>query len=63
MTEDDVAKKEYEFVIESFYYTNREYIPKNDPHWETIEIMKYDPETNTFKSEIHLPEVSLKNIE
>lgn len=56
MSDDDVAKKEYEFVIEAFYYTKREYVPKNDPHWETIEIMKYDPETKTFKSEIHLPD-------
>ena len=58
MSEDDVVKKEHEFVIEAFYYTNREYVPENDPHWETIEIMKYDPETKTFKSEFNITDQS-----
>lgn len=62
MSEDDVAKKEYEFVIEAFYYTNREYIPKGDPHWETIDIIKYDPENKVFKADIDLPEPVSKNI-
>lgn len=54
MSEDDVAKKEHEFIIEAFYYANREYVPKNDAHWETIDLIKYDPETKTFKSNIEL---------
>lgn len=54
MSEDAVAKKEYEFVLEAFFYTKREYVPKNDPHWETIQLMQYDPETKTFKAKIEL---------
>lgn len=53
MSDGDVSLKEYEFVIEAFYYTKREYIPK-DPHWETIDLIEFDPETNTFKSNIEI---------
>jgi hypothetical protein len=63
MSDDDVAKKEYEFVLEAFYYTKREYLPKGDPHWETIDLVKFDPETNTFKVNIDLPPVSDKKSE
>lgn len=57
MTEDEVAAKEYEFVLEAFYYTKKEYVPKHDPHWETIDILKYDPESKSFKAVIELPEL------
>jgi len=50
MTDDQVAKKEYEYVLEACYYTQKEYVPKGDPHWETIDVLKYDTETKTFKS-------------
>lgn len=63
MTDDEVAKKDYEFVLEAFYYTKREYVPKHDPHWETIEVMKYDPETKTFKVSIELPSAPKKEPE
>ena len=49
MTEEEVAKKEHEFVLEAFYYTRRECVPEGDPHWETIDLLKYDPETKTFR--------------
>lgn len=52
MSDEEVAKKEYEFVIEMFYYTKRECVPKDNPHWETIDLVKYDPETKTFKCDI-----------
>lgn len=52
MSEDEVAAKDYEFVLETCYYTQREYVPKNDKHWETIQLLQYDPETKTFKSRI-----------
>lgn len=61
MSDDEVAEKEYEFVLEAFYYTKREYIPKGDPHWETIDLVKYDPETKTFKVNIELPDTASKN--
>jgi hypothetical protein len=63
MSEDAVAKKEHEFVIEAFYYANREYVPKGDPHWETIDIIKYDPDNKTFKVNISIPELPMKNAE
>lgn len=50
MTDDQVAKKEYEYVLEVCYYTQKEYVPKGDPHWETIDVLKYDTETKTFQS-------------
>lgn len=55
MSEEEVCKKEHEFVLEAFYYTRREYVPKGDPHWETIDLIHFDPETNTYKSVIELP--------
>lgn len=57
MPDEEVSKKEYEYILEMYYYTNRECIPKNDPHWETIDIVKFDPETNSFKIEIEMPEM------
>lgn len=54
MTEDEVNKKEYEFILEAFYYTQREYVPKDDPHWITIDLVKYDPENQVYRSEIEL---------
>jgi hypothetical protein len=57
MTDTAVEKKEYEFVLEAVYYTKREYVPRGDPHWETIDIVKYDPETKTFHATIELPDL------
>ena len=54
MTDDEVAAKEYEFVIESMFYTKKEYVPKRDPHWELLTTLQFDPETNTFKSNIEI---------
>lgn len=52
MSEEEVAKKEYEYVLEAFYYARREYVPKDDPHWETIQLLEYDPETKEYRSKI-----------
>lgn len=60
MSVEEVAKKEYEFVLEAFYYTKREYVPKHDPHWETIDLLKYDEKTKMFKAVIELPELPKK---
>lgn len=51
MTVEEVEHKPYEFVLEAFYYTKKEHIPKNDPHWEAIQVMRWDPEKKTFMSE------------
>lgn len=63
MSEDEVAKKEHEFVLESFYYTKKEYVPLDDPHWETIDVIKYDPETKTYKSDITISQGQKISIE
>jgi hypothetical protein len=54
LTEEEIVKKDYHFVLEAFYYTKREYVPVNDPHWEMIQLLDFDPETNTFKSRIEI---------
>jgi hypothetical protein len=52
MFEQDVLKKDYQYVLEAFYYTKRENVPTDDPHWSTIDLIKFDHETNTFKTKI-----------
>jgi len=37
-----VLAKTYEFLIEIYYYTKDEYVPKNDFHWEIIKIKNID---------------------
>lgn len=54
LTDEEVASKPYEFVLEAFYYTQREHIPKDDPHWSTIQLLEYDQESNGFKVQINL---------
>jgi len=53
MDEEAVEKKPYEMVVEFLFWTKKEYIP-NDPHWETINVIGFDPETGEYKSEIHI---------
>jgi len=33
MPPSEVARKPYEFHCQHFYYTQKEYLPDNDPHW------------------------------
>lgn len=33
MLPEEVAEKPYRYRYQSFYYTNLEYVPDNDPHW------------------------------
>lgn len=54
MSEEEVEKKEYEFVLEAMYYTQKECVPKGDPHWETLQVLEFDEETNTFKARIEI---------
>ncbi len=54
MTDEQVNKKEYEFLLEAVYYTKKEYVPKRDPHWETLHVLQYDKENNKFISNIIL---------
>lgn len=54
MLEVDVENKPYEFILEAYFYTQRENVPKDDPRWETIDLIQYDPETKTFKCNIEI---------
>jgi hypothetical protein len=42
MTPDQVEAKIYKYKLESFYYTKKEYVPENDPHWAIISIANLD---------------------
>lgn len=42
MTPDEVEKKAYEYELEVFYYTKKDYVPLNDPHWSIISIANLD---------------------
>lgn len=42
MSPDEVAKKPYRFVCEAFFYTKKEHIPLNDPHWTCVSINNLD---------------------
>jgi hypothetical protein len=42
MSRDEVARKEYQFTIEMFFYTRPEYVPKDDPHWSAISIINLE---------------------
>lgn len=37
--EEEVEKKPYEYVVEYFFYTQKDLVPKNK-HWETIQILE-----------------------
>jgi len=54
MSEEDVEKKEYEFILEAVFYTKKEYVPKRDPHWETLQTIEFDPEKNKYTCHIDL---------
>jgi hypothetical protein len=54
LSDEQVNQKEYEYHLEALYYTQKECVPKNDPHWETLTVVRFDPETNTFKTNIEL---------
>lgn len=39
MSCDEVAEKPYKYKVEMFYYTKKEHMPMDDPHWSTISIV------------------------
>ncbi len=42
LTVEEVAKKSYKYVLEMFFYTRPENIPKDDPHWCCISVLNLD---------------------
>lgn len=54
MSEEEVENKVYEYTLELFFYTQKEYVPKGDPRWETIQLLEFDKETGEYKSRIEI---------
>jgi hypothetical protein len=42
MTEKEVEDKVYRYKMEVFYYTKKDYVPDDDPHWSIISIANLD---------------------
>jgi hypothetical protein len=42
MNPEEVESKTYTYQMEIFYYTKKEYVPINDPHWSIISIANLD---------------------
>ncbi len=42
LTADEVEKKSYRYQFEMFFYTKKEYVPIDDPHWSIINIANLD---------------------
>ena len=42
MTPEEIEKKAYEYQMEVFYYTKKEYFPTDNPHWSLISIANLD---------------------
>jgi len=64
MTEKEVEDKVYKYKMEVFYYTKKEYVPEDDPHWTVISIANLDKfldkanQLVSIKSKIIEPECS-----
>lgn len=39
LPEEEIIKKPYKYVLEQLFYTERQNVPQNDPHWSTIELL------------------------
>lgn len=58
MNLNEVAEKPYEFIAELFFYTEPQYVPRDDPHWAAISILNLDeitgiPEIQGSDKNIH----------
>lgn len=42
MSDEEVAKKPYKYTFRSTYYTKKEYVPVDDPHWSIVNIKNLD---------------------
>lgn len=56
MTPSEVEKKSYEYQLESFYYTKKEYVPTDDPHWQLINLANLD----SFLDEEHTVQMTAR---
>lgn len=49
LTTEEVLKKEYSFDLEAYYWTNKEYIPEDDLHWDYLKIESTDQHSSLLK--------------
>ena len=42
MEESDILEKPYKYNLEMLFYTDKESVPKNDPHWSTMSTINMD---------------------
>lgn len=62
LSESEIEKKSYSYEMEMFFYTKKEFIPWDDPHWTSIGILNLgeylDSEGNSVKinSKVVFPE-------
>lgn len=54
MPEIDVERKPYEYIVQYFYYTKREYVPTNNKHWSTISLLEWDADAGSYRSRIEI---------
>lgn len=56
MSKEEVEFKQYKYLFETFYYTQPEYIPRDNPHWSTIEILNQNDfdESGDFQVKVRL---------
>jgi len=46
LTEEEVDKKSYSYEMEMFFYTKKEFVPWDNPHWSSIGILNLDDYLN-----------------
>lgn len=51
MSEEEVALKSHEMVIEHFFYTDKENVPLDDPHWTTISVRNVEEILDTLEED------------
>ena len=39
---DEVMVKLYKFTVQMYFYTKKEYVPRNDPHWTVTSVIDMD---------------------
>lgn len=69
MSDEEVESKAYRYTFEMFFYTKREHVPADDPHWSIISIANLDTFLDkqnrkvTIESKIVLPDASEQEAE
>lgn len=63
MSEEEVEKKVYNYDIELFYYTKKEFIPLDDPHWSVIGLNNLDEFLDQANQKLKIKSKILENSE